>query len=260
MMMNMNKKYAERFATAEDVCSYENQEYGRDSYSSLIWDLQKPVLRQWVDAQQKRIGRGAGLLDFACGTGRVLSFLEDLVAESEGVDISPAMAKVATSRCRKASISVGNICSDPQLAAKKYDLITSFRFLLNVEPDIRAAVLRQLRSRLNPQSGILIVNVHGSSRSLRHPAILYRRRRQRKGPAGGNVMLAEMSPCEVKTLLKECGFKIVSWRGFGVLPQFLYRTPLRGIAAWIDRLASRFEWTRYISIDLLYACRLEPQS
>lgn len=254
-LASMIQKYADRFAQPSDVRSYETEEYGRDSYSSFIWELQKPVLHRLVVQQQRRMGRGARLLDFACGTGRVLSFLEETVAESEGVDISSAMAEVAKSRCKKSAISVGDICEDHQLAAKKYDIITSFRFLLNVEPDVREMALRQLRSRLETGTGILLVNMHGSSRSLRHPAILFRRRQKLAKKAHEDLMLAEMHPDEVNALFRSCGFEIVSLHGFGLLPQFLYRTPLVSLANWIDRIASRLKSTRYFSIDLLYELR-----
>ena len=134
-----------------------------------------------------------------------------------------------------------------------FDVITAFRFLLNVEPEVRRCVLEKLREVHRAPDGLLIVNVHGNSRSLRHPAIVWRRRRERAEKTG--AMLNEMSPTETKQLLADCGFRIVRQFGFGMLPPTFYRTPLRSAAAAADgALAGENGWKNY-SIDLLFVCR-----
>ena len=105
------------------------------------------------------------LLDFACGSGRILSFVEGLVSTAEGVDISTGMAEVAQQRCTSATIRVGNILEDPGLLQPPYDIITCFRFLLNVENSIRRSSLRRLREVIRTPGGLLLINIHGNSRS-----------------------------------------------------------------------------------------------
>jgi SAM-dependent methyltransferase len=253
MPATMPNSYSERFQDAAAVADYESKEYGAGSYSSRIWQMQRPVVEKIIaDFRGERAGP-VRLLDFACGTGRVISALESLVDAAEGIDISLNMVAVAREKCRRASLRVGDILTQPELLSGKFDIITAFRFLLNVEPAVRRCVLKKLREVLCAPDGLLIVNVHGNSRSLRHPAIVWRRRSQRSQPTG--AMLNEMSPAETRQLLHDCGFQIVRQFGFGVLPPTLYRTPLCGVAAAVDdALAGENGWKNY-SIDLLFVCR-----
>jgi SAM-dependent methyltransferase len=245
--------YSKRFQDPDAVAAYDAKEYGAGSYSSCMWELQRPVVldlvRQFRDAGRQPLS----LLDFACGTGRVLACLEPLADVVEGVDISEKMVAVARTHCVKARLQVGDILTQPELLQKKYDLITAFRFLLNVEPEIRGRVLRRLREVIREPDGMLLVNVHGNSRSLRHPAIVWRRwREQSRQP---DVMLNELSPDAARALLRDCGFQVVRQFGFGVTPPTLYRTPLRGLAAAVDRSMAGDNWCHDWSIDMLFVCR-----
>jgi len=249
----MNVSYAGRFRNKAAVADYEAREYGAGSYASCIWDLQRPVLEKLVQAE-RREGRGLlRLLDFACGTGRVLAVLEPLVDAADGVDLSAEMVALARVKCQKSRMLVGDILTEPQLLQKNYDLISCFRFLLNVEPELRRRLLKRLREVLREPDGLLLVNVHGNSRSLRHPALLWRRWRERTNHSG--AMLNEMSPGETRMLLHESGFQVVRQFGFGMLPPTLYRTPLRGLATGVDRALAGDNWCNDLAIDLLFVCR-----
>jgi SAM-dependent methyltransferase len=247
----MTTRYAERFQPPDNAAAYDAAEYGADSYSSAVWRWQRPVVEKIVAefcAAQKTPVR---LLDFACGTGRVLSALEPLAVSADGVDISASMVARARERGVKARLLVGDILAEPDLLAPEYDLISCFRFLLNAEPELRRRVLRRLREVLRTPGGRLLVNLHGNARSLRHPAIVWRRRRR----TDADEMLNEMTPAAVEALLAECGFAVERRLGFGVLPPTFYRTPLRPAADWADRrLSGENPWSRF-AIDLLYVCR-----
>jgi SAM-dependent methyltransferase len=246
--MPVTTSYSERFQDAAAIADYESREYAAGSYSSRIWELQKPALEKMV-ADFCRGKTGVRLLDFACGTGRVISVLEASAAEADGIDISAGMVGIARTKCRRANFQVGDILSQPELLQKRYEVITAFRFLLNAGPEIRLPVLKKLRGALNP-GGLLIANVHGSSRSLRHPAILWRRRHN-KNP---DSMLNEMSPRETENLFRESGFQIVERLGFGLLPPTLYRTPLRGAAFVFDRALAGENCFSPVAIDVVYVC------
>lgn len=250
---NMSVAYSTRYQRPEAVDAYESGEYAVDSYSSRIWQVQRPVLeRILTDYRRARPGL-VRLLDFACGTGRVLACLEPLVDAATGIDISAGMVAVARDKCRKAELQVGDILTQPDLLSEKYDVISCFRFLLNVEPELRQRVLCRLRKALREPDGMLLVNVHGNSRSLRHPALLWRRWRE---PAGRtDAMLNEMSPSEARALLQTSGFQIIRQFGFGLLPPTLYRTPLRRAVAAVDRKLAGDNWLRNRAIDMLFVCR-----
>ena len=246
----MTLRYADRFQQKKSVAAYEADEYGAESYSSCLWRLQRPLLTQIIKDFRAQQPGPVRLLDFACGTGRVLSALEPLVDTADGVDISENMVALARGKCTKARLQVGDVLTQPELLQPNYDLISCFRFLLNVEPELRARALRKLRTVLRP-GGLLLVNVHGNSHSLRQPAIVWRRWRNRQADA----MLNAMSPGETKDLLRASGFEIVRQFGFGMLPPTLYRTPLRRAAMALDgALAGENVWGG-VSVDMLFVCR-----
>jgi SAM-dependent methyltransferase len=248
-----NLSYADRFQAKDEVVSYDTKEYGAGSYSSRIWELQLPQLKEILRQHQAELGHPLRLLDFACGTGRVLSAIEPEVASADGVDISAEMLAVAQKKCTKARLQVGDILAQPELLQNGYDVITAFRFLLNVEPELRRHVLRRLREVISVPDGLLVVNVQGNSRSLRHPAILWRRWRERRHRT--NTMLNEMSPGETRALFSECGFEVVSQFGFGILPPNFYRTPMRDLAFAFDKtLAGNRRWNDR-AVDMLFVCR-----
>ena len=251
--MAITMSYSNRFQRAAAVADYDSKEYGAGSYATKVWQWQRPVVEQIV--KDFGIGRTGPvrLLDFACGTGRVLSSLESLVDSADGIDISQNMVAAARRKCPRARLLVGDILSQPELLPGEYGIITCFRFLLNAEPELRRRVLVRLRERLLAPDGRLLVNVHGNSRSLRHPAIRWRRWREGTRPTG--EMLNEMGPDETKRLLAECGFQVVRQYGFGLLPPTCHRTPLRPLARAVDRRLAGDHWWSDWSIDMLFLCR-----
>jgi hypothetical protein len=164
------------------------------------------------------------------------------------------MVAVARGKCPNARLRVGDVLAQPELLQPSYDVISCFRFVLNAEPELRGKILRRLRQVLRTPDGLLLINMHGNSGSLRHPAIVWRRWRER-GQRHSETMLNEMSPVATKALLAESGFEIVRQLGFGILPPTVYRTPLRRAAFAVDRaLAGEHFWSRS-SVDILFVCR-----
>jgi SAM-dependent methyltransferase len=251
--MPTTTNYSSRFQNQAAVEAYEAGEYGPGSYAATVWQWQRPVVEQTLKDFRSAEPGPIRLLDFACGTGRVLACLEPLVDRADGIDISENMVAVARGRCRLARLQVGDLLSQPELLAGEYDVISCFRFLLNAEPDLRRRVLARLRQALRAPGGRLLVNVHGNTHSLRHPAIVWRRWRERARPTG--EMLNELSRREARQLLAESGFEIVRQHGFGMLPPTLHRTPLGPLAGALDRSLSGEHWWNNWSIDMLFICR-----
>lgn len=249
----MSISYASRFQQKNAAVDYESQEYGANSYSASMWQLQRPALEQILKDFRHERPEPVRLLDFACGTGRVLSCLEQWADAADGIDISASMVDVARTKCTKAQLLVGDILAQPELLQKSYDVISCFRFILNAEPEMRERILGRLREVLRQPDGLLLVNVHGNSRSLRHPTVLWRRWRERTKKT--DAQRNEMSPDEVKQLLHKSGFQIVRQLGFGVLPPTLYRTPLRRAAMAVDQSLAGENWLGNWSIDMLFVCR-----
>jgi SAM-dependent methyltransferase len=248
------KNYSQRFATSESVSEYECEEYSPDGYAAMMWELQKPFLGGILSNLKQQRGH-LRLLDFACGSGRVLCHFENFSTESDGLDISEAMVEKARERCPKSRLHVANICTEPVLSDSPYDVITSFRFLLNAEPELRVAVLRQLRQRLDDHHGILIINVHGNRSSARRFPIMMRKCRAKLNPrAHENIMMAEMGMPETRSLLADAGFKVVRELGFGILPSFLYRSFLKPFCYWLDGRVCGSGWLSRFSTDVVFVC------
>jgi ubiquinone/menaquinone biosynthesis C-methylase UbiE len=249
----MTISYSERFQQKDAVESYDANEYATGSYSTRIWQLQRPVLEKNLTDFRRARTEPVRLLDFACGTGRVLSCVEQFADTADGIDISENMVAVARTKCQRARLQVGNILSNPELLQKNYDVITCFRLLLNLESAMRGRILRELRRVIHEPSGRLLINIHGNSHSLRHPAIVWRR--WRKQPETAEVMLNEMSVAETEKLLGESGFEVVQKIGFGHLPPGFYRTPLRAAAFAADGFLAGANSLSHWSVDILFVCR-----
>jgi len=245
--------YADRFQNPAAVASYEGREYGAGGYAATVWQGQLPVLERTVQAYRAAQGGPVRLLDFACGTGRVLAGLAPWVDEADGVDISEPMVAVARGKCPRARLVVGDILTQPELLQPQYEIISCFRFLLNAEPALRGRVLRRLREVLRSPGGLLLVNVHGNAQSLRHPALAWRRWREQSRPTG--EMLNEMTAGEVRKLLAGSGFEVVNQHGYGMLPPSLHRTWVRPLAVAADRSLAGVHWWNRWSIDMLFICR-----
>ena len=244
--------YVDRFLGSEVAQSYVTGEYGAQSYSSLVWEVQRPVLRDYLLQARERHPNGRHL-DFACGTGRITQLAEGVFAEVDGMDISPAMVDLARKVCPQAHFFVGNVLENPELCLGPYTSLTSFRLLLNLDPPLRHPILLALHARLASE-GVLIVNFHGNSHSLRQPAILWKRRKKPADRPPGS-MLNSISPGEAVACLEAAGFQVEKRYGVGILPPTLYRLPLRSFWIGLDRFLSRLPFLEHFCIDLMYVCK-----
>jgi len=248
----MKESYRENFATQAEAARYEAGEYAANSYACLLWELEQtaltPLLREFRGTHSQ-----IGYLDFASGTGRLPSFMEERVDASTSIEISESMAAVARQRLRRTQV----LCADITAAAGvegQYDLITAFRFFLNAEPSLRTAAMRALATRLRDERSWLVFNNHGNLWSVKLLAWpLHWLRRLGKGwlPQGNTMRHAE-----VVRLIEGAGLRLVRRVGLGVLGGTLcrllpYQTALR-IEQWcMDR-----PWINWAGQDIIYVvCR-----
>ena len=148
-------------------------------------------------------------LDFACGTGRLTELIAPMAAQSTAVDISPSMIEEARRKCPRTSFHLGDITNDdPDLGS--FDLVSSFRFFGNAQPDLRKAALRAISKRVE-RGGYLLINSH------RNPRALYVRvQRVTGGDAGG----MDLHLAKLRALLSSHGFEIVHLKPIGA---WMYR-------------------------------------
>ncbi len=207
-----NPSYRSEFGDEDLAKNYDAAEYGPNSWSTLLWGLEQKSLTQLL-ADPAFVPRRGRYLDFACGTGRVTSFIAPHFEQTVGVDISEAMLAQARPRVPAGTFTQGDVIADPSVAGGDFDLVTSFRFVLNADPSDRPPALRWLRSQLRDGSSRAIVNNH--SNLWTHKAITHaaRQLRNRGRKTTGNVL----SHKQMASLVQDAGFRIESVHGMGLM-------------------------------------------
>jgi len=207
--MTERRSYKHWFIEKHPQTQYDELYDNESSFDAIIWRLEQRALKQLIERFVPCPSKVA-LLDFACGTGRVLTYLEGWFGSSIGIDISSTMAREARRRVRYSQVIVGDIESDPNLARGPFEVITAFRFFLNAEPELRERVLKALYNRLS-QSGVMIANIHGHSPSLRSAAfrlkLLFR----------SGATINEMRGSEFRRIVEQAGFRVVDSIGLALL-------------------------------------------
>ncbi len=146
-------------------------------------------------------------LDFACGTGRITSFLHPHTASSIGIDVSLSMLTVARARYPKITFLERDITREPLTTSASFELITAFRFFPNAQKELRDLVMNEFHKMLRP-GGMLIINNHQAAES----------NFERVHKALGRPSSRVMTHCEVEKLASDHGFRIVKSFGVGKLP------------------------------------------
>src|ERR1039458_10319996 len=99
----MTESYRGHFDSAEEAARYEQGEYAGGSYSHLLWELEQAALAPLV-TEFRHNHPHLAYLDFASGTGRLASFLEERVDAATAIEISESMAAMARRRLRRTQV------------------------------------------------------------------------------------------------------------------------------------------------------------
>jgi SAM-dependent methyltransferase len=219
-------------------------------YRKLVWEWEKDILREAVNAI-RREKKSIKYLDFACGTGRILGFLEDKVDTSFGVDVSPEMLEVARQKSGKATLILGDLTQQTLFDQGSFDLVTAFRFFLNAEPTLKEDALRAIHQALR-DDGYLIFNIHMNKGCLLERILwAYGRIRRTR-----NENFAALSIRDIQSLAAGANFEIIALHHYGVLP--IYYENQRFLIKLIDlteRLFARISVFRFWSRYVIYICR-----
>lgn len=244
----MTTEYTEVFQDLDAVEKYETITYAPGSYASTINARQRTYLHRLVT--RRFGGRKPVQHDFACGTGRAIRNMHGLVREAHGYDTSAAMMAKAA--------EVGSFANWHQVApdgpvpspvpTEAPHVVTMFRLLLNVGDDVRnRAIAFAAKALPTPRSGLLVVENHGSTNSLRHLGA---------AKHAGKRWFAELSHEEVMTLFRRHGFELVERRGFSMLTQAWYdRRWLRPFARALDAVWTRLPGSSRYAVNVLYIAR-----
>lgn len=210
----MKGSYRTRFSTPQEARTYEEQILGFRSYGALLWKIEREQLQRVTDGLVIPLSK-ANYLDFACGTGRVLRFMETSVARARGIDVSRSMLSLARERGVQAELLRADITAAGFAVEDRYDLITAFRFVLNAEPALRLAGLRALAARLRDPRSRLVFNVHAHLPS--HKLVGWAYHRLHRTGAQPLEQSNYMTTGQVRQLAEAAGLRIESVFGYDML-------------------------------------------
>lgn len=239
--------YERRFQRKEAAIQYEKIYKRQGTFDAIIWEIEKCILDHII---QQYIPSSCRLtyLDFACGTGRVLSYMEKRFQHAFGIDVSPHMTDLAKQKTKGAKIIVGDVTKNPSLLPGPFDAITAFRFFLNVEGTLRPQILMELKKRMHARS-ILILNNHGSQWSLRSLTIRLKRKLERDD-------VSEIHRRQFEAMLRRCGFDIVERFGVAILTPWLCNMLGPRITRLIEQAGYRTKLARWLGSNQIYAVRI----
>lgn len=252
--MSNTADYREVHMSAQVAEGYDKVLFAEGSFANLVWLREQEFLRKVLNEHRAKLEH-IDYLDFACGTGRIIAFVEPMVDNATGLDISQAMLDGARHVVRCATLQRGDITSDDSLAPGPFDLITAFRFVLNAQPPLRKQVLMTLSRRLRGPGSILIFNMHGNRWSYLALRILLDAVCFWKKRSGERNY---MSIRECRRLADECGLTIerIGVDGF-VSPIALRVLPFRA-CLWLDRAIGRIPLLNRLGMDVVLVCRRAP--
>jgi predicted TPR repeat methyltransferase len=212
-------------------------------YRNMVWQFEKCVLDRIVTLFYK--DSEIHYCDFACGTGRILSHLENRTKSAVGVDLSPSMLEVARKNSRNAEIVEADLTRSDVLGDRKFNLITAFRFFPNAEAGLRLEAMQVLSRHLD-DNGYLVFNNHKNTGSTRNRLARLFGHRSYKG----------MSMAEVKALLAENHLRVVKIYPLCVFPSSDKRSwlPLFLLRP-IEALLSKCRPFRNLGENLIFVCR-----
>lgn len=237
----MYTNYRESHMSPSKGNAYEKM-FQNNPHRSLIWELERKVLDEVV---QRFLGdRPLELLDFACGAGRIIAYLEEKAHQAVGVDISPEMLSIAKKNVKKARLVEADLTRGDVLGEAQFNLITAFRFFPNAETELRREVISVLVEHLAP-GGCLVFNNHKNMGST-----LYRL--SRLMGRGGND---GMSQSEVDELLKLAGLRLEEVYSVGLIPVTEKHMPIpKGVLRPIENTAMALGVLKDYGQDLIFVC------
>ncbi len=212
-----------------------HDKFVRGPYRSVIWDVEQASLLAILERYRSAGSGPINMLDFACGTGRILQLFESRVESAVGVDVSKSMLEVAESHLLRSELLNADLTREPALVGRQFELITAFRFFPNAEPALRDDVMRELVGLL-ADNGIMIFNNHLRCTGSR---LRLRRFLRRTIGRGSERDLHCMSDAEVDSLAQRFGLSIVEVHSMAVLPVFKEKRPMipKFLIKWVERWA-----------------------
>jgi SAM-dependent methyltransferase len=239
-------RYSETFCDPTVARAYDDF-YKEGTADEALWSIEREFLAEFYLSNETHWPQ-CSYLDFACGTGRVIAFMEQKATTSRGIDVSREMLDLARTKVRRSEMVCVDITSDAPPEAT-YDLITAFRFFLNTEPELRLRVMRALGRRLKNEHSRLVFNNHGNPLSYKALAWPIHRVRQLlfgRGPAGNYFTHREVSE-----LVTQAKLRIIERTGCGLISPKLFKM-FPSAARNLERRFGRGTLAKILGVDQIY--------
>jgi SAM-dependent methyltransferase len=213
-----------------------------EKYRKMVWGLEKKYLNKILIENYKK--NKISHLDFACGTGRILNFLERMTTSSTGIDISHEMIQVARNNT-SSKIIEGDLTREKLLVDKKFNLVTAFRFFPNAERRLRTDALSSIYNHLE-NDGLLVFNNHRNKNSL---IATIRRLVFREKYRGLNRE-------EIELMLSEHNLMLIDFYSMGLFPDSYNRRmlPIKFLY-YIELFLGRFRAFNGYGYNQIYVCK-----
>ena len=244
------ESYRDRFKEPEAAESYETSVYRHGTVSDLLWQIEKPLLQRIVDDLRAKVGE-LDLLDFACGTGRILSFLEPCTASATGTDISTSMLEIAAGKTQ-AKLICCDLSAEPGRIPGNYDLVTAFRFFSNAERDLRRDVLVELAQLLRDGDSLLLINIHANPWSYRALMIPYYWLKEK---VKGAPMLPYLTRKKMLGEIHDAGLEVESVVGLGFVAGRLVPLIPFKLSLTIERILAGAPLIQRFGANQLFLCK-----
>ena len=249
--MNEYKDYRESYQGEARANWYENKVYEKGGFDEMLWHAEKTILTTMLGQCWPSM-KGLKILDFACGTGRITEFLESLpdTDKIDALDISEGMVDIARTKTRNVNFIVGDILENPDVINEEYDLITTFRFVLLAEADLRGKVFERLSKAVQTTGGKIAVGIHGNPISRRF--FVHCREFVFRVPLENRTK--SFSIGDMRLLATSAGLKIDAIEGVGFVPRTLFKILGPKISYSIEKMICRIPFAGRFGSNLIVLC------
>lgn len=263
-MNDYTSSYAQRYLLYEDAGAHYNSVIA-NQFEKTIWILEQEVLQDIISYYFPTT-RTKKLLDYACGTGRVIQFLADSFAwhQAVGADISLTMleeAKRHTPSTTSIKYVVMNAGDEIKNMEQRFDVLTAFRLFLNLEPENRLKILNGLKKYLT-DDGILIFNNHMNRYSLKGLSAyllhtLFHRPLKSEALRNEKSVINTLSERECRELIEKAGLRVEKVHYIAVLPGHKEWLPFpQTLYLNIERILMKIPLFHNFAKDQIYVCRV----
>ena len=191
-------------------------------------------------------------LDFACGTGRIVSAIETFVDESYGIDINQSMLDRAAEKIKLTTLIQGDVTQDETLIDGKFDLITTFRFVLNANPELRDSALKILSNNLCSNDSWLIFNMHTNKYSYAFISYLWY---LIFGQSQDKDTKRYLSKSDCIKIANNAGLDVVMIKGLGFMSGKLARILPSMLIENIEIFLAKVPLFNLLGTDLIFFCK-----